>query len=296
MANKAYLLLFLTTLFWAGNAVAGKLAVGHVSPMILSTIRWALASLLLAPFAVSHLRHDWPRVRASFPVLAALGIGGLAIFNIFFYLALTHTSAINVSIEQASIPMVIFLANFVFFSTRVSWAQLLGLALSVIGVALTASHGDLTRLFALDVNRGDALMLVAVLAYAFYSVMLRFKPAIHWITLMFVMSVLATLASVPFALWELSGDSAIWPDLTGWAIIAYTAIFASLMAQVFYLRGVEFIGPNRAGVFINLVPVFGTVLSIAVLRETLYLYHVIAIVLVFGGIWLAERSGRRMAP
>jgi drug/metabolite transporter (DMT)-like permease len=295
MHRNAYFLLLLTMLFWGGNAVAGKLAVGHLSPMLLTTIRWGMATALLVPIATGRLRAEWPLVRPHLAYLAALGAVGFSLFNALMYSALTFTSAINVSIEQAGMPMVIFLINFVLFSMKVSWAQILGLVFSVVGIALTASHGELARLAALDVNLGDGLMMVAVVIYGGYTVAVRYKPAISWQSMMLVLSASAFVTSLPFTAWEIATDRVVWPDAFGWGIGAFTAIFPSVLAQAFYIRGVELIGSNRAGLFINLVPIFGTLLAILFLGEDFHLYHALAIVLVLGGIWLAEHSGRKMA-
>lgn len=285
---KAYILLLLTSLFWGGNAVAGKLALGHVSPMLLTTGRWGVACLILAAIGWPRLRHDWPVVRARWPWLVMLGMLGFALFNILLYTALLFTTAINVSIEQAGIPMVIFVANFLLFGTRVSGAQIVGFLISIAGVLLTASHGDLAGLLALDVNSGDALMMLAVLLYGAYTVALRAKPAMHWQSLMIAMTFGAFVTSIPFAAGEVAFGAAILPDMRGWAVIAYTAIFPSILGQIFFIRGVELIGGNRAGLFINLVPICGTLLSILVVDEAFHAYHAVAMVLVLGGIWLAE--------
>src|SRR5690554_2497226 len=176
MPRNAYVLLLLTALFWGGNAIAGKLAVGNVSPMALTLLRWVFGLAMLVAIGWRQFAHDWPEARRHLPFLFVLGSVGFTLFNAALYSALTMTSAINVSIEQAVIPMVIFLVNFLLFSQRATWLQLLGLVLSIVGVALTASHGNLRRLAELDVNLGDALMVAAVIVYAGYTVALRFKP------------------------------------------------------------------------------------------------------------------------
>ena len=289
-ARKAYILLFLTSLFWGGNAVAGKLAVGHVSPMLLTAGRWGLACALLVAIGWRQFRMDWPAIRPKLPLLAVLGMLGFTVFNVALYSALLFTTAINTSIEQAAIPMVIFVANFLLFRTRVATAQILGFLVSIVGVLLTASHGDPTSLLALDLNFGDGLMLVAVLVYGLYTVALRVKPDVHWQSLMVTLTFAAFVTSLPFVAAEAAWGGLIVPDARGWAIVAYVVFFPSLLAQVFYIKGVELIGGNRAGLFINLVPVCGTLLSIVVLGEDFHLYHAVALALVLGGIWLAERS------
>ncbi|MEO3389209.1 DMT family transporter [Mesorhizobium sp. CAU 1741] len=295
MFRSAYALLVLTTVLWGANAVAGKLAVGHVSPMLLTALRWGLAFAIMLAIGLPQLSRDWHLVKRNLLLLAALGAAGFALFNATLYSALLFTTAINVSIEQAGMPMFIFAANFLLYGMKVSTGQIVGFTASLIGIALTASHGSLLRLSELQLNFGDLLMLGAVVLYSGYTVALRYKPAIHWKSMMLVMAFAAFLTSLPFAAWEISSDRAIWPDERGWAIAAFTAILPSIAAQAFYMRGVELIGANRAGLFINLVPLFGTLLSIVLLGEAFHLYHAVALTLVLGGIWLAEHSGRKLA-
>tara|TARA_R110002020_G_scaffold127531_5_gene286111 strand:+ start:1019 stop:1894 length:876 start_codon:yes stop_codon:yes gene_type:complete len=288
---RAYLFLTITALSWGANAVAGKMAVGHISPMLLTSARWGLALMILLTFTLPQLRRDRETIRANLPLLMAYGMVGFAFFNILLYSALEFTTAINVAIEQAGMPMVIFLANFLLFRIRARPAQVAGFALTVAGVAITASGGSLARLLALELNRGDALMLLAVFCYGGYTVALRYKPQLHWQSMITVMAASAFLTSLPFSAFEIARDSAIWPDATGWTVAAFTAVFPSLVSQVMFIKGNELIGSNRAGIFINLVPIFGTILSVMILGEVLEVYHVVALGLVLGGIWLAERRG-----
>ena len=295
MHRRAYMLLLLTTLFWGGNSVAGKLVVGHVSPMTVVFLRWAIAVLIMLPIGWRHLREDWPVVRRHWLLLGVLGACGFTLFNAIFYTALNYTTAINVSIEQAGIPMLIILANFLLFRLRVSFAQIVGVVLTIAGVILTASHGDPGRLLTLQLNFGDAIMLVAVLCYSAYSVMLRLKPAMHWQSLILTLSIAALITSVPFLIWEIAAGKAVMPDAFGWAITLYIAVGVSVISQVFYIQGNELIGANRAGLFINLVPIFGTLLSVLIVGEDFQFYQAVALVLVLGGIGLAEYSGRKIA-
>jgi drug/metabolite transporter (DMT)-like permease len=290
LLNRAYLYLVLATLCWGGNAVAGKLAVGHISPMMLTFLRWFFAVAIIFAISLPQLMKDWPVARKHLPILAFFGVVGFTTFNATLYTALKYTTAINVTIEQAAIPMLIFLINFVLFRMRVSWAQIVGLSLTLVGVALTASHGDLRSLLELQLNFGDALMIIALVAYAVYTVSLRWKPPVHWRTLMALPALFALLTSLPLVGWEISSGNVIWPDGMGWVIAAYTAIFASLVAQTFYVFGVVGIGANRAGLFINLIPVFGTLLSVLILGEDLQLFHIVALALALTGIAIAERG------
>lgn len=285
----AYALLIATAMAWGANAVAGKLAVGHISPLLLTHLRWGLAVLVALPFAWPHLRRDAPVIRHHAALLAAYGGVGFACFNAALYSALNHTSTINVVIEQAAMPGVIFALNFLVLRQRTRGAQLVGFVMTVAGVAVTVSGGEPARLLALDLNRGDALMLAAILCYGGYTAALRMKPTMHWLSFITVLCAAAWLVSMPFAAWELSGPRGIWPDLQGWAVVAFAASVPGLVAQSCFIRGTEMIGSNRAGIFINLVPIFGALFSMLFVGEVLHGYHVVALALVLGGIGLAER-------
>jgi drug/metabolite transporter (DMT)-like permease len=295
MQNRAYLYLLLTMFLWAGNSVAGKLAVGHISPMILVTLRWVLAFGVLGAIGWKQFLADWPRVRRRLLLLFLLGTCGFTFFNALFYTALIHTTAINVSIEQAGMPMLVILINFLLFRLRATWLQLVGAVVTIAGVAITACHGDPRQLLALGLNVGDGMMLIAVVLYSGYTVFLRFKPDIHWKSLMLALSFFSFVTALPFAWWEIGTGRAIYPDLTGWTIAFYVALFPSAIAQILYIRGNELIGSNRASLFINLVPIFGTLLAVVLVGEKFQSYHALAMVLVLGGIWLAENSGRKHA-
>ena len=212
---QAYIILCITTLIWGGNTVAGKMAVGHVSPMMLTGLRWVIACTVLLIFAAPQVRRDFPVIRRNWLLLLGYGTVGFTAFNAFLYSALQYTSAINAVIEQAGIPMVIFVMNYVLFRTAFSLAQIAGFTLTLGGVALTASHGDLTTLLSLDLNQGDAMMMAAVLVYAGYTVALRFKPENHWKSLIAISALGALISSIPLVIWEFSTGRMIWPDMAG---------------------------------------------------------------------------------
>lgn len=290
MHKKAYLALVITTLCWGGNAVAGKFAVGHISPMMLTFWRWFFATVIIFAIALPQIRKDWPVARRHLPILAFLGFVGYVVFNAALYTAVNYTTAINVTVEQVLIPMLIFVMNFALFRMRVSWAQVLGFTLTFLGGVITAAHGEISKLMTLTVNTGDAIMMIAIVGYAVYTVALRWRPTLDWRTTMAIPAFFAMIFSLPLALWEYAAGAAIWPDASGWGVALYTAIFASLIAQVLYIIGVEEIGANRAGLFINLIPVFGTLLSVLLIGETLQPFHIVALALALVGIAIAERG------
>ena len=293
MAIRAYILLIITMLGWGGNAIAGKLAAGHISPALLTSGRWLIALAILLPFALPQMRREWPTIRRHLWLLLALGVVGFALFNNFFYLALNYTSAINAAIEQASMPLLVFIANFLLFGQRVSPGQLVGFFISLVGVTLVATHGNLAGILRLDIGYGDALLILAVAFYGAYTVSLRWMPKLHWLSAMTALSVGAILGGLPFTAWEAYSGSLILPDMQGWLVLAFAAIVPSIVSQACFIRGVELIGANRGGLFINLVPLFGTFFAVTLLGEDLFAYHLIALALVLGGIALAEHKPSR---
>lgn len=295
MAVRAYVLLILTNLLWAGNSVAGKLAHGHVDPVLLTALRWAIACLIIFALSIGPLKRDWPVIRRTWPLLLGYGAIGFAAFNLLLYVALTQTSTVNVMIEQAAIPLVIFLGNFVLFRVKATAAQAVGFGLTLCGVIITATHGDIRQLLHLDLNAGDAMMLVAVLLYGGYTVSLKWKPDLHWQSFLAIPCLGAVLACVPVLIWRMAATPLPLPDAQGWAIVAYATLGPSLVAAAAYVAAIGLIGSNRAGLFINLLPIFGVFLAVAILREPLHGYHLVALGLVCAGIVLAEWQRFRSA-
>ena len=283
-------MLVLTMAFWGGNAVAGKFAVGEISPFVLTFLRWTLAALIVISFAWPHLRRDWPTIKASFPYLGGMGAMGFAVFAGLLYLGLVTTTAINATIIQAAMPMFIFALNFAFFRTAATPLQVLGYSLTLVGVAIAAGQGDLSGLLALDLNQGDLFVILAAIVYAGYSVALRQKPSMHWLSFLTVLFVAGSLASIPFVIAESLTGHAIWPhSTTGWTVLAFVTLLPSLLAQAFFIRGNEVLGSNAAGLFLNLIPIMGAIFSVALLAERFHLFHAASLALVLGGIALAQR-------
>ncbi len=293
MHRNAYILLPATMLFWAGNVVAGKLAVGHVSHMVLTALRWSLTMIGLAVLGRRHLAADWPVLRPRLWFLMLLGFLGFTVFSVAMYCALLYTSATNVSIEQGGIPLFVFVASFLLFGTRTTIGQIAGFLLSFAGVVVTAVNGDIEALLHLTMNFGDALMLLAIVAFGLYTAIVRRKPDMHWMSLMTALCIGAVASALPFVAAEALAGDTILPDRQGWLIIAYAVILPSLLAQAFYVRAVELIGSNRAGIFINFLPVWGALLSLVILGEAFHVYHAVALSLVVAGVLLAEISGHR---
>ena len=280
-------------MLWGGNAVVGRLAAEEWQSFTLTFVRWLSAIILLLPFSYRHLKADWPVLRSSFVVLFCMGAFGMGLFNLAMYTALHYTTAVNVSIEQSLMPVLIILANFLFFKQRAAVWQLLGVAISIIGVVITSTHGEPLGFFSGALNRGDLLMLIATLFYAGYTIALRWRPSIHWLSFMIVIGCGAASVCLPFALWEVQAKGFDNPSLFGWSLLVYVVIFPSVVSQLAFARGVEILGGNRAGLFINLVPVFGSFLAVLLIGESFYWYHAVGLGLVLGGIFLAEKSAEK---
>lgn len=292
-AGQPYLLLTLTALVWASNAIAGKLAVGHVSPFLLTSLRWMIAVLALSIVAMPAVRRDWPVIRRHWLFLALLGATGMTFFNSLYYLGLTYTTALHGALLQAGMPLAVFSLNFLLYGIRTTWLQALGFFLTLVGVILTATNGNPFGIVSEGIDIGDLYLLAAVMAYGLYTVLLKRKPPMHWLSFIFVLAVFATLCSIPAAVAEIARETVIWPDGPGWLIAAYTGIFPSILAQVTWIRGMEIIGSNRGGVFINLVPIFAMAMAVFWLGEAFHPYHAVAMALVFFGVWITQRKPAR---
>ena len=284
------LLLTLTALFWAGNAIAGQLAVGEIGPFTLVLARWVIVSVVLLALYWRAVRAAWPVVRPRLGLVVVMACLGFTAFNALFYVASHRTTGVNIGILQGSIPVFVLIGAFLFHGTRVTPMQLVGVAATVAGVVLVATRGAPLDLLALEVNPGDALMLLACLLYAGYTVLLRSRPAIPGRAFFTLMTPIAAVAALPLAIGEAMAEGYRLPTLEGWLVTLYVAIFPSCIAQLFFLRGGDLIGPGRAGVFVNLVPVFAAILAVALLGQEFAGYHAVALGLVLGGIWLAQRQ------
>lgn len=288
--GRAYPLLALTTFAWGGNAVAARLAVGEISPMLLTTARWAIVLAILLPFVAGPMRSAWPAIRADLRYLVPMAALGFTSFNAMLYIAASYTGAINITILQGAIPILVLLGARLVYGTRVTLLQILGMGVTLVGVAAVAAQGDLRSLLALRFNPGDVLMVVACVLYAGYTLGLRRRPPLPPLVFFGVMAVIAFLTSLPLAAIEFAMGATVVPGRLGLGILLYVALMPSLLAQLFFMRGVELIGPGRAGLFVNLVPVFGALLAVLVLAEPFRLYHALALALVLGGIALAEKG------
>lgn len=285
-----YVILTLTTLFWAGNTVAARLAVGHVSPMGLTTFRWLFAYTLMVIFLPKEVAQSFRMLREKPLYLIVMGFVGFTGFNAVYYAAAHHTTAVNIGIMQQSIPVFVMLGAFLIYKARITLGQVTGLVAGIIGVVIVASTGKWSVLRELDFNRGDLMILFIGAVYAGYSLNVRRRPP-EWKPFAFfaAMAFVAAVTSLPLLIWEISQGAFITPTAKGWAVIAYVAVCPSLLAQIWYIKGIEMIGAARSGFLFNAIPVFAAVMAVAILGEPFGWYHAVGLTLVIGGIAWAER-------
>ena len=283
-----YLLLILTTLFWSGNFVLGRAVREAVPPIALSFWRWAVALLILLPFVWPRLTAQWPLLKRHWRVLTGLALLGVANFNTFVYIGLQTTTATNALILISTAPVLIVALSFVALGLTVSRRQALGIALSLAGVLVIVTRGDLAVLLALQFNRGDAWVFAAVLSWALYSVYLKWRPAgIDPLAFLAATIGIGVLLLTPVYLWDIvvSGARLAINRVTV-ASVAYVAVFPSVLAYIFWNQAVAELGANRTGQFLHLMPAFGAILSVLFLGEKLYLFHLTGIGLIAVGIYL----------
>jgi drug/metabolite transporter (DMT)-like permease len=287
--NLPYVLLVLPPLFWSGNFVLGRAVRADVPPIGLAFWRWAIGSLLVIGFAWPYLRQDWAIIRRNWGMILWLSFLGVTLFNTLVYLGLQSTMAINALLMQSTMPVMIGLMSYLFFREIVTPLQALGILLSLGGVMMIVVQGNLQLLTSLALNSGDLLVFIAVAGYAAYSALLRRRPPLHPLSFLAITFILGTLILVPFYLGEhLAGRVMTFDRLTV-LTIAYVAIFPSVLAYLCFNRGVELVGANRAGLFVHLMPVFGSILAIIFLGETFRWFHGLGIGLILAGILLATR-------
>ena len=287
---QPYLLLTLVPLFWGGNAVVGRGMTEFISPITLAWTRWTVAFLLILPFALPSVRRDWQTIRSSWKMLLLLSLLGITIFNTLFYVALQTTQAINAALMQSAGPAVIVLLSWWWFGERTNQRQWLGLSLCFLGVGLVLFQGSWEVLQKFELVPGDLWLLPAVLAYASYTTLLRIKPAISLMSFLAVTFALGGSMLIPLMLLEWYWVGLPQSSLQlAWAV-GYVSIFPSILAFLFWNRGVELIGPNLGGLFINLVPVFASLLAIIFLGENFQWYHAGGMLLVLSGMLLFRKS------
>lgn len=287
--NSPHLLLVLATVMWGGHTIVARVSVGEISPMVLMEMRWVGCLAVLLVLVRGDIVTQWPLARARIGWTILMGGVGLSGFTIFFIFAAQYTSAVNLGITQSIIPAFVMILNLLFLGVNVRFMQVIGLLSSLLGVLVLVSGASLGVLFALQFNSGDLLMLVACLAYASYTVGLSRRINVRPLVLLTYFSIFASITHGIGVGIEYAQGTLVMPGIKGMIIVLYCVIFPSLLAQILFMRGVELAGANRAGLHLNLIPIFSALMAILFLRETMHIYHAVSLVMVLGGIYLVER-------
>ena len=290
--RTAWLLMLAPPLFWSGNFITGRAVRDVVPPVALAFWRWAGALAIVLPLAWPHLRRDLPVLRRHWVITLVLATTGVAAFNTMVYTGLRTTTALNAVLLQSATPLFILLWAFFLFGERPAPREAAGIAVSMAGVAVIAGEGSASRLLGFSLNAGDLWVLGAVASYAFYTAMLRRRPLVHPLSFLVASFALGALVLLPLYAAELVAGRHIVAGVPAYAAMGYVAVFPSFLAYLAFNRGVELIGAGRAGQYIHLMQVFGTLLAVTLLGERFQVYHGVGIGLIGAGLVLAQRRAR----
>jgi len=290
--QQPYLLVCITYMTWALNIVLGRYVAGHFPPVALSFLRWGVAFLILLPFAWPYLKRDWPVIRKYLLILTVLAITGTSAYNTMAYWGLQYTQAINALLTQSTAPLIIAVWTFAMYGDRLTQHQVIGILISTLGVIVILCRGDFEVLRGVSFNRGDIWFFSALVIFAFYSALMKKRPAMHPLSFLAFSMGWGTFWLIPLFVWELSSGKRIPTDMFAAFTIAYVAIFPSIVAYICYNRALELVGANRVGALYPLIVAFGAVFAIVLLGERPQLYHIVGCALVLGGAFIATRKGR----
>lgn len=281
----------LASLCWAGNWVLGRAIRAEVPPFGLTFWRWALAAVILLPFGWARLRGDWAVVRSHLPLIAGMAVLSAAMFQSMTYIGLQHTEAVNALLVSATMPVFVVIIAWIVLRERLTARQAAGIAVSFAGVAYIIARGEPGRILELQLNVGDAWILAALVVWGLYSVLLKFKPAgLSAVGLTFFIAVMGAGFILPFHLWEVAQGRTVPLTAAGIGSVAYTGVFASVVALLAYNAAVARIGPSRSVFFLHLMPVFGAGLAMLFLDERLEMFHLIGFPVALGGVLYATSA------
>lgn len=295
LSPRVLVYLILPTILWAGNAIVGRLAVGEISPILLNTLRWSLAALILLPLGWRLFKSDSPiwQNKVRFLWLGLLGVGS---YNALLYLSLETSTPINVTLIGGSMPMWMLLIGTLFYRQSIQWQQMVGALISLLGVVLVLSRGDLSSLMGIQLVLGDLYILLATILWGFYSWMLSHpgkssEQQWPWAEFLLAQVLFGVVWSTAFLGGEWAMDAVVFsltPETI--ALLIFVAIAPSLIAYRCWGLGVRAAGPALASFFANLIPLFTALMSAALLGEPPQLFHGLAFVMIVAGIVISSRK------
>ena len=276
----------LAIFIWAGNTVINKLAVGVIYPTEISFYRWLLAGLLFTPFMLKPIVANWPVIRPNVGKIFILGLLGMVIYQSLAYFAAALTSATNMGIILSLMPLMVLTLSIISLGQRLTAGALVGAVLSFAGVLVVVSNGRLDVLLAQGLNLGDAMMLIATLAYAIYSTLLKkWQLRLPPLQMLYLQVLVAIVVLFPLYLMS----PKVGPNLHNIGLVLYACVLASMLAPLAWMKAVAVLGPSRTSLFFNLLPLITALIAAVVLNEHLHAYHLIGGALTLGGVILSER-------
>ena len=290
--NLAYVLLVLAVFFWAGNFIVGKFAtLFQIPPLTLNVFRWISVWLILMPFTYKEIYKNLPYIKRNWVVISFMGIIIISTFNSVVYFALNYTQVINAVLMLAAIPAATIVLSSLMKIEKTNIFQLIGLLLSIIGIGSIISNGDIQKIVSLSFNKGDLWMLVCVITWALYSTLLKkHKFNFSQFTLIQLMVTVGILFLIPQFFYEKSIGLEVNFNKAFFLILFYVVVFPAIAAYYCWQKGVEIIGPNRATMFIQLMPLFSAVMAIIIFNEKFELYHFAGAAFILSGIYLSNKK------
>jgi len=291
--NKtAYIFLILATLFWSGNFIVGKAAsIFEIPPFTLNFYRWTFAWLILAPFTLKEIILKKNYIIKNFKLILILGITSITIFNSIVYYSLNFTQVISGVLMISTIPVMIIFFSWIFKIEKTNIYQILGVFLSLMGVAVIVTKADLNILINLNFNKGDLWMVIAMFSWAMYSALLRKKNfKLSQLSLLEVIISAGLILLLPAYLIEIFLGKSLDVNLPFLLTLTYVVLFPGLASFIFWIKGIAIIGSNRSGIFLHLMPVFSTVLAMLIFKEKFMNFHLLGAVFIISGIFLASKK------
>jgi len=295
--NFAYIFLFLAVLFWSGNFLVGKYASYHqIPPFSLNFYRWLFAGIILLPFTFKEILKKKNYIFENIGFFIILGISSITIFNSAVYYSLYYMQVISGVLMISTIPVWIMFISSILGIEKTNKFQIFGVILSLLGVLFIITKSDLNLIKNLDFNKGDLIMASGMFAWALYSALLKKKTyEISQITLLEVVIIIGLLFLVPIYFLEMKLGNPLVVDKPFILTLSYVVLLPGLASFFFWIKGISIIGANRAGVFLHLMPIFGSLMAIILFNEKFMFYHLLGAIFIIAGITLSNKNIKKNA-
>jgi drug/metabolite transporter (DMT)-like permease len=290
--NSAYIFLILATLFWSGNFIVGKAAsFFEIPPFSLNFYRWTFAWLILAPFTLKEIIKKKDHILENIKLILVLGVTSITVFNSIVYYSLNFTQVISGVLMISTIPVMIIFFSWLFKIEKTNIYQILGVIFSLLGVTIIVTQANLDILINLNFNKGDLWRVVAMFSWAAYSALLRKKKFdLSQASLLEVIISAGLILLLPAYLIEKALGFELNINLPFILTLSYVVLFPGLASFICWIKGIAIIGPNRAGIFLHLMPIFSTVLAMLIFKEQFMNYHLFGAIFIIGGIFLSSKK------